>query len=419
MGKRSRMNNPRGIKDFSFRESKLREVIERVLKKEFEKYGYGRLETSLINLEEVLSSKYGGGEEILKEVYKLDKGDKEDSLALRYDLTVPLMKYVAMNYDGKLPIKRYEIGKVFRDGPVKRGRLREFTQCDVDVVGIRSVLCEAEMLTMAERVFEELGIEVRVEINNVKIMEGIIDYVGIEEDMYKKVLLSIDKWEKIGKEGVCKELIEKGMNEEKVSNLLIKLDEINKEGIELVRGNLNSKVDEGLGELDELFEYVSFAEYNPYLARGLEVYTGTVYELFIKDSKITSSVGSGGRYDGKIDGFMRKKVDLPAVGLSFGLDVIFEYLIEKKEEVKEERYYVIPIGNKGKVFDIVEGWRDRGILVDMEMDRKKVRKALNYADKSGYREVIMVGESEIEGGYVTVKNLESGESEEINIGDLE
>lgn len=208
----SLLKNVKGTKDFMPQEQMLRNRIRRTLEEVFEAYGCKPLETPMLSSYELLASKYGGGAEILKEVYQLsDQGERE--LALRYDLTVPLAKVVGMNPEMRLPFKRYEIGKVFRDGPVKPGRFREFVQCDVDIVGSSSMLAEAELISMAFAAFERLDLDVYIEVNNRKLLSGILQELGVPEDRAGDVMLSLDKLEKIGIKGVLEDLRERGVED--------------------------------------------------------------------------------------------------------------------------------------------------------------------------------------------------------------
>ena len=233
----------------------IRRKVVNTLTDTFEKYGYLPLDTSILCYYDLLASKYSGGSEILKEVYTLkDQGDR--TLGLRYDLTVPFSKVISMNA-GKtinLPFKRYEIGKVFRDGPVKTGRAREFYQCDVDVCGIEGSFIEAEMLMMTIECYKKLGIEVYVEINNRKLLEGFIISSGIDKELTSKVILSVDKLAKIGEDGVREELKEYNIASEKLDNLFslfkCNINELDNMNID------NEEFIEGKSEIKELFSYI-------------------------------------------------------------------------------------------------------------------------------------------------------------------
>ena len=289
-----------------------KEVIKRnvinTLTDTFEKFGYLPLDTTILCYYDLLASKYSGGSEILKEVYTLtDQGDRK--LGLRYDLTVPFSKVISMNAGKEIniPFKRYEVGKVFRDGPVKTGRAREFYQCDVDVCGIEGSYIEAEMLSMTSLAYKRLGIDIYIEVNNRKLLQGFIVDAGIPEEIASNVILSVDKLAKIGESGVKKELEELQIEESKL-NKLFSYFKCSIEELDNLDINNNYFI-EGKEEIKELFNYVkelSLTEcrFTPYLARGLEIYTGTVWEVFDKEQRLTCAIGGGGRFDKIIKNFI-------------------------------------------------------------------------------------------------------------------
>src|SRR3989344_9067986 len=208
----------KGTKDYPPEEKLLRNNIVHTIKLQFEKYGFVPLETATLDSLDSLTSKFAGGEEILKEVYKLKDQGKRD-LALRFDLTVPLARFIGENPHMKMPFKRYEIGKVFRDGPIKAGRLREFWQCDGDVIGSASMLADGEGLTLARDVFKELNIDIIIKVNNRKLLNGIMQASNITKDK-EHAILSLDKLEKFGKDAIKKELKEKKFNDGQIKQLL-------------------------------------------------------------------------------------------------------------------------------------------------------------------------------------------------------
>lgn len=324
--------NVKGSSDYLPKKQILRNKIIDILTKYFEAYGYLPVETTTLCYYDLLASKYAGGAEILKEVYKLkDQGNRE--LGLRYDLTVPFSKIISMNLNKEieLPFRRYEIGKVYRDGPVKLGRDREFYQCDVDVCGISSVLAEAELLQMSSVCYKELGIDINILWNNRKFLSGLIIESGISNDITNKVILSVDKLAKIGEDGVRKELEEYNIDNKALDKLFnyfkIKIDDIKS----LFKDSDNKILNEGISEVLELNNYINElglkeCVFTPYLARGLEIYTGTVWEVFDKDERISSAIGGGGRYDKIITNFINDGNTYPAVGMTFGLVPIYEIL---------------------------------------------------------------------------------------------
>ena len=264
----------------------MRNKIKRACEDTFERYGCKPLETPTLNMYELMSYKYGGGDEILKEIYTLqDQGKRE--LALRYDLTIPFAKVVAMNPNLRLPFKRYEIGKVFRDGPIKQGRFREFIQCDVDIVGVESVMAEAELMGMAFELFRTLNLEITIQYNNRKLLNGILQAINIPTELTSDVILSLDKIEKIGIDGVRKDVLERGISEEMADTICNTVLSCLKLTIADFKETFNNPlVADGVNELQQLQQYLialginENTIFNPFLARGLTMYTGTVYEIF-------------------------------------------------------------------------------------------------------------------------------------------
>src|SRR3989338_429526 len=363
----------KGTKEVNPEQKLIRNRILNVLLKVFELYGFQPLETPTLQRLDVLASKYAGGAEILKETFKLnDQGNRD--LALRYDLTVPLAIYVALNPNIKLPFKRYEIGKVFRDGPVSSERFREFWQCDVDTIGSGSMIADAEIINLASRVFNELKLKVKIKANNRKILDGLMDYCNIQENDREAAILTIDKLEKIGTDSVKKELKEKGLEDIKIKKLinLISLKGKNKEKISKIKKVLNNN--KGVEDIEELLKYAPQAEFDPSLARGLAYYTGTVFEIFLINSEIKSAVCSGGRYDKIIGNFIGNNQDYPAVGISFGLDRIEQAL--KFDEKTTTKVYIIPIKQNKKAAELANELRNNNINADIDLMNRGVSKNL-------------------------------------------
>lgn len=415
--------NVKGALDYLPEVETMRRNIRRTLEDTFIQYNCLPLETPILNKQELLSSKYAGGAEILEEMYTLsDRGERE--LALRYDLTIPFAKVVAMNPDLQIPFKRYEIGKVFRDGPVKPGRFREFTQCDVDVSGVDSPLAEAELMEMACAIFSKLNLDVTIQYNNRKLLAGMLESISIPEPLLNDVILTLDKLEKIGMDGVKKELQQKGVSSQSIE--LVEKEShqwVNKE-ISYFKSysSANEKVKQGLQELQELTSYLEGlglekrCKFNPFLARGLDIYTGTIYEIFLTDQSISSSIGSGGRYDSAIGGLLGIDEPVSTVGISFGLDVILTAIksqggclsLDEKPD-----YLIIPIGTKLEALIVASSYRKKGYRVELDMSGKRTGKSLDRANKRGIKQVIFVGELEVERNEIVLKLLEEGREERI------
>ncbi|MFH1377077.1 MAG: histidine--tRNA ligase [Candidatus Woesearchaeota archaeon] len=401
-----KLETAKGVKDIKPEEKILRERVISILKEVFELYGYNPLETPIVERFDVLASKYAGGEEILREIFKLKDQGKRD-LALRYDLTVPFSRFVGMNPTLKMPFKRYEIGNVFRDGPLTSSRLRQFYQCDVDVVGTSSMMADAEFIEIANLVFKKLDMKVFVRVNNRKILDDIILRCNVKKNLVDSVILSIDKLDKIDDKGVKDELLEKGVSKTSISRLLklISIKGTNKQKLDFLKREIGES--QGLKEISELMKYSKDFVFDVSLARGLSYYTGTVFEVYLKNSEVKTSVAAGGRYDNMIGNFLGGKREYPAVGISFGLDRIV--LAMKKEKFENiVKVYVIPIGIKEKAFEIVEKLRENGINSDIDFNSRSISKNLDYASKLNIPYVIFLGEKELKLKKFKLKDMNSG-----------
>ena len=412
-----KIQNVKGSMDYLPEEQIIRAKAINTLSKTFEEYGYLPVETTTLCYYDLLASKYAGGAEILKEVYKLnDQGER--NLALRYDLTVPFSKIIAMNKGLNLPFRRYEIGKVFRDGPVKVGRNREFYQCDVDVCGINGQYVEAELFSMSFTCYKSLGINSYIEWNNRKFLSGIILESGINEELISPVILSVDKLAKIGEDGVKKELADYKITDESLEKLFnyfkIRIEDLEKN----FQSSDNELLKEGIKEINDLNNYLlglglTDAIFTPYLARGLEIYTGTVWEVFDKDKKVTCAIGGGGRYDNIITNFINDGEAYPAVGMSFGLVPICEILKNKNIDTNKGLYdlYIIPFNKETEItsLELANKLRAKGIKVIIEMNNKKIKKCFEWANKKNIPYVTVIGEDEIINKTLSIKNMETGE----------
>lgn len=407
--------NVKGTQDYLPNAEVVRRNIRRTLEDVFIKYGCKPLETPILNYTELLASKYGGGTEILEEMYTLtDRGER--NLALRYDLTIPFAKVVAMNPTFRMPFKRYEIGKVFRDGPIKTGRFREFTQCDVDIVGVDSQIAEAELMVMALDAFSKLDLNVTIQYNNRKLLTGMLEVFGTYGENINKVILILDKLEKVGLDAVISELNEQGISNSTISLIKQFLTDESNTSFSYFESfsKQNEQVRQGLDELIELESYLEFLSvnkqcvFNPFLARGLEIYTGTIYEIFLSDQSIKSSIGSGGRYDNAIGGLIGTIEKFSTVGISFGLDVIYMAMSTSEKELIENPnvdYYIVPLGTQKESLLLANDLRNKGLKVEFEMSNKKIGKALDKANKEKIRNVIFIGEDEVKNNQFKIKDM--------------
>lgn len=404
------IKNVKGTFDYLPKEQKMRDYVTRTLSDVFEMFGYLPVVTPTLCYYDVLASKYGGGAEILKEVYKLSDQGKRD-LALRYDLTVPFAKLIALTKDLSMPFKRYEIGKVFRDGPVKIGRNREFIQCDVDVVGIKDVLVDAELISLYVFAFDSFGIDYVVDYNNRKLMTGILEECGVCHEKMTEVITIIDKFKKLTKEDIQKEFQNVGMSHEQIESLYEYFN-LGFDGIlERFRNTSNEMIQMGIQELQEVQNYLKALGIQEHtnidltLARGLNIYTGTVFEVFAKNSKVTSAIGGGGRYDNIITNFVDDGNEYPAIGCSFGLDAIVEVLKEQDENRFRNNLdlFIVPLNTKKESLKLANELRKFGVKVDIQYNARKLNKILNSVDRAGIPYVIVLGEDEVQNKRIQLK----------------
>ena len=415
------LRNLKGTEDFLPKDQIVRNKIMDILKKNFEKYGYMPLETPILNYYDLLALKYDDGDEILNEIYRLtDQGNRD--IGLRYDLTVPFCKVVGMQKELRLPFRRYEIGKVFRNGPVKLGRTREFYQCDVDVVGIDGRLIETEQIVMAIDIFKALGIDINVLYNNRKFMNGLLIESGIENPSFG-VIGILDKLDKVSRTEIYEMFKENGIDSNIVDNIFNNFGKTLDEYNVIYKDTTNSLLKEGLDELNEVTGYLKKLNYennivfDSYLSRGLEIYTGIVFEFRDKLKRIGGSLGAGGRYDKIITNFIDDGNIYPAVGLSFGLEPI--YVILKNENSSElVDYYIIPMDTPLECLELAQKIRNKNKKVLIEMNNRKIKKSFDYANKENIPYVIVLGENEVKENKITVKNMKDGSQEMIDIDEF-
>lgn len=394
----------------------------------YERFGFVPLDTPILEYSDVLLAKAGGETE--KQIYRFTKGDTD--LSMRFDLTVPLAKYVAM-HAGELafPFRRYQIGKVFRGERAQKGRFREFYQADIDIIGDEalSLVADAELVSVINTTFRELGFSnFTVRINNRKILNGLFEGLGIK-DKATEVLRIIDKIEKVGEDTVVELLEECGIEKEKIAiilkvlkfegNVSEKLDFLNelniasdtfKEGIDELREVLGAV--KGFGVPDENYT-VDFS-----IARGLDYYTGTVYETVLNDYTELGSVCSGGRYENLAEFYTNKK--LPGVGISIGLSRLFYKLEEigviKANEATCASVMVLPmVDDMAYALEVAGMLRQNKINTEVNYTKKSIKSMLNYANRIKVPYVIFVGEDEIKSKRYTIKNMTTGEQEILSI----
>ena len=416
-----KLMNVRGTFDYMPKDMMIRNKITDTLRRNFEKYGYLPIETPMLNYYDLLSYKYDDGAEILNEIYKLtDQGDR--NLGLRYDLTVPFCKVVGLNKNLEMPFRRYEIGRVFRNGPVKLGRTREFYQCDVDVVGIDNRYIEAEQMVMAVNTYKDLGIDIYIKYNNRKLMSGLILLAGIPEDKVPLVIGVIDKKEKVSSEDLVLMLEDLSITRDKINKLLELFEKSIEEYKELMDENDLIRV--GVEELLELNTYLESlgilddCKFVSTLARGLSIYTGLVFEFYDKKQRLSCAIGAGGRYNKIITNFMDNGQEYPAVGLSFGLEPIYVIL---KEEMKDEAIsdiYMVPLDTNVDVLRLGTKLRELGFRVLIEMNRRKIGKCFEYAERNNIPFVMIIGNDEVSSGNYKIKDMKEKQEYTFNTDEL-
>ena len=392
------------------------------IQKTYEKFGFLPIDTPVIESTEVLLAKAGGETE--KQLYSFTKGDS--NLTLRFDLTVPLAKYVAIHSNElSFPFRRYQIGKVYRGERAQRGRFREFYQCDIDVIGDGelNIINDAEIPSIMYTVFKELGLEnFTIRINNRKILNGLFESINAK-DVAVDIMRIIDKIEKIGEEKVKQELKELNIPEESVEQVIkfIRINGTTDEKLqELENLNINNETYlEGVKELKDVIKYIrAFRVPEPCftvdvsIARGLDYYTGTVYETFLNDYKSIGSICSGGRYNNLSEYYTDKK--LPGVGMSIGLTRLF-FILNDMNLIKVQRksiskvLVVSMVPDLSQAIETANTLREAGINTEVYFDDKKIKAKFKYADKLKIPYVIVIGEDEIKSGTLTLKNMETGE----------
>ena len=405
--------------------------MKETIQKTYEKFGFLPIDTPVIESTEVLLAKAGGETE--KQLYSFTKGDS--NLTLRFDLTVPLAKYVAMHSNElSFPFRRYQIGKVYRGERAQRGRYREFYQCDIDVIGDGelNIINDAEVPSIMYEIFRKLGLDdFTIKINNRKILNGLFESINAKENAVD-IMRIIDKIEKIGEEKVITELRELQIPEENIQKIVtfIQIEGTTDEKLQALE---NLKIEneiycEGITELKEVIKYIrlfnvpeKYFTVDVKIARGLDYYTGTVYETFLNEHKSVGSICSGGRYNNLSEYYTDKK--LPGVGMSIGLTRLF-YILNEMNLIKTEKKSISEILIISMIPDLkpaietANKLRQAGINTEIYFDDKKIKAKFKYADKLKIPYVIVIGEEEIETGELTLKNMETGEQKREKIEEV-
>ena len=434
---------PKGTRDFGPKEMKKREYLFNIFKDAFSIYGFNALETPSMENINVLNGKYG--EEGDKLIFRiLDSGDfikdvdsieskdsnnlrKEISKkGLRYDLTVPFARYVSMNRDKiTLPFKRYQIQNVWRADRPQKGRFREFYQCDVDYIGTKSIVCEAEIIDLVYSIFEKLKIQdFSVKLNNRKVLFGIVETLSLQ-DNFDKICIIIDKIDKIGKDKFIEELknIELSKSQIEKLNSVLFFEGTNNDKIIFLKSFLSSSSTglEGINEIENLTQLSKEFIFDLNLARGLSYYTSSIFEVILDEKNIGSLCG-GGRYDDLTEIFGYK--DISGIGISFGIERIYEIMKERNlfpnSINKKDTVLVCSMSKKylNDSFRISSILRNNNISTDLYPDSPKLKKQLQYANNNDIPYVIIIGEDEVASKLYTLKNMETGSQEKLGINEI-
>ncbi|MFH0837172.1 MAG: histidine--tRNA ligase [Candidatus Aenigmatarchaeota archaeon] len=410
---------PRGTRDILPEEMIRQQYVLDRMRKVAELCGFDTIETPGFEDWALLSAKSGGGEAIKEEVYYFkDKSDRE--LGLRFDFTVPLARFVANNPQLPKPFKRYQTGYVWRYDRPGAGRYREFRQFDMDIIGSSDVRSEAELLLTCCRIFKELGIEdFIIRVSDRRLIEGLVLDIGIDVNRVSDIFRSIDKLEKIGEEGVKEELIKKGFGSREINKII----EIISSDISDIKSKTVVNIVRDLMRLEELMDdYKDNIKIDLSLVRGLDYYTGIVFEIGTKDGKL--SLAGGGRYDKLVELYGGKPT--PAMGIALGFARIVE-LMESRGLLNlgktNTKAFVISIGDSLKVtrqvMNIVNKLRDSGIAAEYDIMNRSLSKQLDYVNTKGISYAIIVGEKELDKNIVKLKNMKSGEEKDISIATFE
>jgi histidyl-tRNA synthetase len=418
-----KLSRPRGTRDFLPEEMRIRRYIIDRIRRVFELHGFEEMDTPAIELWEVLSLK--SGEEVEHQIYKFqDKAGRW--LGLRFDLTVPLARVIASNPNLVKPFKRYCIAKVWRYEEPQSGRYREFLQADIDIIGSPNMIADVECIVTAIDAIKAIGInDIKVKINNRKILEGIFSSMGINKEDLFKVFRIIDKIEKIGEENVIKELSNLNLSNEIIKNIMDIIHKKGEEALDYVEKNFENikLVKEGVSELREiinlsqLFEINNLIEVDFSLVRGLDYYTGPVFE--IKSKEHIGSIAGGGRYDDLIEKF--GGISTPATGISLGIERLYEILSRKI--ISNEPVTKVFIANVNEevfseVIKIYKKLISYGINTEIDLMKRKLTRQLEYSNSKNIPYVLIVGPKEIKEGTFKLRDMKNKKEYDVKIEEI-
>jgi histidyl-tRNA synthetase len=389
----------RGMRDIVGKNAIVQQRVEDAVRCSAEKYGYLPLYTPAVESFELFTTKGTAGEAIKNEIYYFkDKSERE--LGLRFEFTASLAR-VAASSQLKLPFKRFQIGEVYRYDRPQAKRYRAFTQADIDILGVKGLEAELELMLIAKDVLSKLNIDAKIKFNNRKLLQSILE--GFAKGKEIEAMRIIDKLDKFSEDDVKRELKEKGINPQII-------DVVKKNSLDEISRLESVKYSDGLKEVNDFSEMLQgneldFVELDLSLARGLEYYTGTVFEIKADNGP---SIGGGGRFDRLIESYGGQTT--PAVGISFGVSRIFDFLVEKNDKIALEGLFLFGLGIPyGKVISVAETFRNNGINTEQDLTGKNISKNLDYAQSKGYKYAGIIGENELKTNSITIKDIETGE----------
>ena len=402
---------PRGVRDLMPNEALFRNEVLRKLEEVYRRFGYLTIDTPTFESVKVLKAKNAIGEDT-KLIYEL----KYEDLALRYDFTVSLARYVSMHQNLPLPFKRFAIGKAWRREEPQKLRYREFTQADVDIVGGRAGATDAEVIAVSSICLQTLGIEYTVQINNRKLVEAYLAAVGIKPELVMPVMRAVDKLDKIGRDGVIEMLGKAGLSRDQVTKVdaLVNLDGTNDEKLSYIEKMVKEK--ESISELREMLELLKLYELKGpvnidfSLMRGFDYYTGTVFEHKAADKSVRGSLGGGGRYDNLIGIYSGAKT-IPAVGSSLGIDRLLDIMsFSSSPKQTYAEVFIVTVKDKNYRYALQTAnlMRSQGVFVDLNMSTRNIANQLSYANSLKFKYAIIIGDSEEGSNKLKMRNLVDG-----------
>lgn len=402
------LSTPKGMPDYLPEQQIIIEDVKKIVKEIFEKYGFVPVDTPAIENLEILNSK--GGSEIGKEIFSLeDRAGRK--LGLRFDFTVPLARIFASNPNLNQPFKRYQEGKVWRQE--FGNRTREFTQFDADIIGSSSLISDAEIIACYQEIFDRLGLPVIIKVNNRNLLSEIIEKCGAKKNQVMDIIMIVDKLAKIGEKKVIEEAESKSISDSLIKKILKTLSE---KTDSFKKYNSYSDIEEVINYSKLLGARDIF--FAPNLARGLDYYTGIVFEVYLKERPDKLSLAGGGRYDNLISQLSGKKEQTPAVGGSVGITRIYDVLSKVSKKNSLTKLYIIPLNTEKESLKIATQMRRKGINVETDLMSRSLSGNFKYADKMKIPYAVVVGEKEIKSNKFNLKDMKTGKQESLSIAEI-